>query len=61
MQRNGSNCNEEVCKILRTEEIKEDSVFSFEIQRHGDRRDDTKCSEAMKEKYNMGNETFQRE
>lgn len=22
MQRNGSNCNEEVCKILRTEEIK---------------------------------------
>lgn len=61
MQRNGSNWNEEVCKIVHTEEIKEESVFSFETQSHGDRKDNTKCSEVMKEMYNMSNETFQRE
>lgn len=51
--------NEERFKILPTEETKEESFVFWNSKAW--RQDNAKCSEKMKEKYNMGNEVFQRD
>lgn len=56
---NGNNWNEENFKILPTEETKGER-FVF-CNSKAWKQDNVKCSEEKKEKYNMGNEVFQRD
>lgn len=52
----GNNWNEERFKILPTEETKEEHLVFWNSKAW--RQDNVKCSEEMKEKYNMGNEVY---